>query len=107
MDKKQTLHQKIIDATLTEISTNGIENLTAKNISKRAKTSTGIIYHHFDTMEGLVFATYSELMNELVDRFGVASNLVDNFFMDLINGTNQESVDEAFKGMGLSKLCRE
>ena len=46
-------------------------------------------------------------MNELVDRFGVASNLVDNFFMDLINGTNQESVDEAFKGMGLSKLCRE
>ena len=41
-------------------------------------------------------------MNELVDRFGVASNLVDNFFMDLINGTNQESVDEAFKGLGLS-----
>ena len=42
-------------------------------------------------------------MNELVDRFEVASNLVDNFFMDLINGTNQESVDEAFKGLGLSR----
>ena len=42
-------------------------------------------------------------MNELVDRFAIASNLVDNFFMDLINGTNQESVDEAFKGLGLSR----
>ena len=40
-------------------------------------------------------------MNELVDRFAIASNLVDNFFMDLINGTNQESVDEAFKGMSV------
>jgi len=42
-------------------------------------------------------------MNEPVDRFGVASNLVDSFFMDLINGTNQESVDEAFKSLGLSR----
>ena len=42
-------------------------------------------------------------MDKLVDRFGVASNLVDSFFMDLINGTNQESVDEAFKGLGLSR----
>ena len=42
-------------------------------------------------------------MSELVGRFEVASNLVDNFFMDLINGTNQESVDEAFKGLGLSR----
>ena len=68
MDKKPNLQKKIIDATLTEISTNGIENLTAKSISKRANTSTGIIYHHFGTMEGLVFATYSELMNELTNR---------------------------------------
>ena len=42
-------------------------------------------------------------MNDLVDRIAIASNLVDNFFMDLINGTNQESVDEAFKGLGLSR----
>ena len=46
-------------------------------------------------------------MSELVDRFEVASNLVDNFFMDLINGTNQESVDEAFKGLGLSRSSIE
>ena len=46
-------------------------------------------------------------MNELVDRFGVASNLVDNFFMDLINGTNHESVDEAFKSLGLSRSSVE
>jgi hypothetical protein len=46
-------------------------------------------------------------MNELVDRFWLASNLVDNFFMDLINGTNQESVDEAFKGLGLSRTSVE
>ena len=46
-------------------------------------------------------------MNELVDRFAIASNLVDNFFMDLINGTNQESVDEAFKGLGLSRSSIE
>ena len=46
-------------------------------------------------------------MSELVDRFEVASNLVDNFFMDLINGTNQESVDEAFKGLGLSRSSVE
>ena len=46
-------------------------------------------------------------MDELVDRFGVASNLVDNFLMDLINGTNQGSVDEAFKGLGLSRSSIE
>ena len=46
-------------------------------------------------------------MSELVDRFEVASNLVDNCFMDLINGTNQESVDEAFKGLGLSRSSVE
>ena len=46
-------------------------------------------------------------MNELVDRFGVASNLVDSFFIDLINGTNQESVDEAFKSLGLSRSSVE
>ena len=46
-------------------------------------------------------------MSELVGRFEVASNLVDNFFMDLINGTNQESVDEAFKGLGLSRSSVE
>ena len=46
-------------------------------------------------------------MNKLVDRFAIASNLVDNFFMDLINGTNQESVDEAFKGLGLSRSSVE
>ncbi len=46
-------------------------------------------------------------MNELVDRFAIASNLVDNFFMDLINGTNQESVDEAFKSLGLSRSSVE
>ena len=46
-------------------------------------------------------------MDELVDRFGVASNLVDSFFIDLINGTNQESVDEAFKSLGLSRSSVE
>ena len=46
-------------------------------------------------------------MNELVDRFGLASNLIDNFFMDLINGTNQDAVDEAFKGLGLSRVSVE
>ena len=46
-------------------------------------------------------------MNELIDEFGLASNLVDHFFMDLINGTNQESVDEAFEGLGLSRTSVE
>ncbi|HAY41583.1 MAG TPA: hypothetical protein DCX64_04840 [Gammaproteobacteria bacterium] len=114
MDKKQTLHQKIIDATLTEISTNGIENLTAKNISKRAKTSTGIIYHHFDTMEGLVFATYSELINELakirkqvrkkypsdpVKR--LKETMLVNFDKEFVNNTNRS----AWTQLWASSVC--
>ena len=46
-------------------------------------------------------------MNELVDRFGLASNLIDNIFIDIINGTNQDAVDEAFKGLGLSRVSVE
>ena len=42
-------------------------------------------------------------MDELVDRFELARNRVDSFFMDLMNGTNQEFVDEAFKVLDLNK----
>tara|TARA_Y100001960_G_C14280984_1_gene636842 strand:- start:169 stop:447 length:279 start_codon:yes stop_codon:yes gene_type:complete len=46
-------------------------------------------------------------MTELIDNFTLANNLVENFFMDLINGANQESVDNAFKDLGLNRIFIE
>lgn len=116
MEKNPTLHQKIIDATLTEISTNGIENLTAKKISKRANTSTGIIYHHFGTMEGLIFETYSELTNELADRIEevrkkypldpvkrLKETVLVNFDKDFINNANRR----AWTQLWASSVCNK
>lgn len=116
MEKKPTLHQKIIDATLTEISTNGIENLTAKRVSMRAKTSTGIIYHHFGTMGGLIFETYSELTNELANRRAevrkkhpldpikrLKETMLVNFDKDFINNANRR----AWTQLWASSVCNK
>ena len=38
------------------------------------------------------------------DRFGVASYIVDKFFMDLIDGINEKSVNNAFDAIGLNRV---
>ena len=116
IDKKHTLHWAIINATLTEISENGIENLTAKKISQRANTSTGIIYHHFGTKEGLVFATYTELTKDLTNRIDkvrkkhkkdpikrLKETMLVSFDKDLINNENRS----AWTQLWASSVCDE
>lgn len=57
--------RKIIEATLEEIGVNGLSVVTTKRISQRAKTSTGIIHHYFETKDNLVYAAYIYLIREL------------------------------------------
>tara|TARA_B100000959_G_C14824293_1_gene559127 strand:- start:330 stop:653 length:324 start_codon:yes stop_codon:yes gene_type:complete len=38
------------------------------------------------------------------DRFGAAHYFVDKFFNDLINETNEQSVNKAFQTIGLNKV---
>ncbi len=68
MARMSNLQEKIIEATIQEISQGGIENLTTKKISKSAKTSTGIIHHHFSTKSNLILATYTKLIDDLTAK---------------------------------------
>lgn len=116
MNKQGTLYKKLIDATLSEISENGIEMLTAKKISERANTSTGIIYHHFGTKEELVLATYTELTNDLTNRIDkvrkkypkdpvkrLKETMLVSFDKDLINNDNKSGWTQLWA----SSVCDE
>jgi hypothetical protein len=47
-----------------------------------------------------------DMINE-DDRFGVASYFVDKFFIDFIDGMNEQSVDYAFTSIGLGRTYIE
>ena len=47
-----------------------------------------------------------DMINE-GDRFGVASYFVDKFFIDFIDGMNEQSVDDAFTSIGLDRTYIE
>lgn len=62
---KEETPLRILQSTMHEMGSNGLTNLTTKNISQRANLSTGIIHHYFDTKDNLVYAAYVYLVKDL------------------------------------------
>ena len=53
---------------------------------------------------------YEQELQDIInrgDRFGVASYFVDKFFIDFINGTDKQPVDDAFTTIGLTRTSIE
>ena len=65
LDKRQA----IFDATLSLISENGFHGTSMSRVAKKAKVSTGIIYHYFTGKEELIHALYKDVANRAAQAF--------------------------------------
>jgi len=70
-NKSSNRQQQILDATLELVATQGLLKTTISKISKRAKSSPGIVYHYFESkdeiMDTLFINIFSEMMAYVLD----------------------------------------
>ncbi|WED25211.1 TetR/AcrR family transcriptional regulator [Vibrio sp. DW001] len=67
VNKKQLAAEKmkktLIEATIEIVGTSGIEKLTTSALSKKANTSKGGLYHHFDSLNTLKISAFQTLVD--------------------------------------------
>lgn len=57
--------QQILDATLALVASEGLLNASISKISKRAKSSPGIVYHYFDSKDGIMDRLFINIFREM------------------------------------------
>ncbi|SCP96208.1 TetR/AcrR family transcriptional regulator [Anaerobium acetethylicum] len=64
--------EAILEAALTEFSSNDFENASVNNIIKEANTSKGNFYHYFSNKEELYIALLKEAMRKKAEFMNIA-----------------------------------
>ena len=84
MPPSQTItKEKILDAALTIVRTEGIERLSARNIAKTLKCSTQPIYSTFKNMEILEKAVIQKAFRFIIDNYMIGYKPTDNNFLNM------------------------
>ena len=61
MDQVEDKRASILSATLKLVSENGFHGTVMSKVAKAAGVSSGIIYHYFDSKDGLILELYKEI----------------------------------------------
>lgn len=59
---------KLIDATLAVVGEVGLENLTIRRVSDHAGVSVGLVHHHFENKQSLVYKTFEHLIRRVREQ---------------------------------------
>lgn len=59
---------KLIDATLAVVGEVGLENLTIRRVSEHAGVSVGLVHHHFENKQSLVYKTFEHLIRRVREQ---------------------------------------
>ncbi|MBR8184219.1 transcriptional regulator BetI [Burkholderia ambifaria] len=59
---------KLIDATLEVVGQVGLENLTIRKVSEYAGVSVGLVHHHFENKNNLVYKTFVYLIRRVREQ---------------------------------------
>lgn len=66
-DKNEQTRQKILDAAICEFAAKGYDATSLNKICQIGSLSKGIIYHYFDSKDGLYLAVVEEAFKKLSD----------------------------------------
>lgn len=69
---------KIIESTLEVVGEMGLENLTIRKVSHHADISLGIIHHHFQNKENLIYCTYDYLIRRARAKISAARSQISD-----------------------------
>ncbi|MCR9277353.1 MAG: TetR/AcrR family transcriptional regulator [Pseudomonadaceae bacterium] len=64
-DSTARLRQRVLDAALTCFAAAGVEATSVADITRLANVSTGSLYHHFDSKNGIAEALYLQGLDQL------------------------------------------
>ena len=87
-EKNQQTRRRILDSALSEFSEQGYGASSINTICSAQNISKGIVYHYFDTKDGLFLACVEECFHKLTDY--IQSNL------SLENKTSEAQLKEYF-----------
>lgn len=59
--------QRILNATLELVASEGLLNTSISKISKRAKSSPGIVYHYFESKDEIMDTLFINIFREMMD----------------------------------------
>ena len=66
MDQVEDKRASILSATLKLVSENGFHGTVMSKVAKAAGVSSGIIYHYFDSKDGLILELYKEIKYRMI-----------------------------------------
>jgi AcrR family transcriptional regulator len=89
-DKSSERPQRILNATLELVAAHGLLKTSMSNISKRAQSSPGIVYHYFESKDAIMQTLYDAIFKEMM------AYILDN---DIL----QRPILERYKGLWLRK----
>jgi len=95
---------KLIRAAEQELRVHGQDGFRVVRVAKAAGTTTGALYAHFGSREGLILATYAESMFEFSEQISVLrqQTAVDDGETPTMNPAYRDAVYAAFSQEGLA-----
>ena len=58
--------RRILDATLELVATEGLLRTSISKISKRAKSSPGLVYHYFESKDEIMDTLFMNIFSEMM-----------------------------------------
>lgn len=84
------IKKKMIEATISVVALNGIDNFTTSKLSKQANISEGSIYNHFDNKDALIDEAFNYVDSRFAEYFE---------YNDLFAETNISNIEDNFKNI--------
>lgn len=82
--KAEITKDRIVEAVLTIISSDGMKGLTTRKLCEKAGIAKGTLYHHFDNIEDVLMQSLDIISQKIIDGFKATTfNSVEHFFTDI------------------------
>ncbi len=82
--KAEITKEKVVEAVLHIIATEGMKGVTTRKICEKAGIAKGTLYHHFDNIEDVLVQSLDIISQKMIDGFkAMTFNSVEHFFTDI------------------------
>jgi len=70
--KRERTRSALIDSVISEIATNGFNNLSIKEVAHAAGLANGTFYNHFDNLDELIKQSVAAVAKEIVEDIAIS-----------------------------------
>ena len=105
LSKGARTRHRILEATFQLLAEGGLEAFSAANLSRQAAISKATLFHHFDSLDDILFATAMSLLEQFEQAFESQSWSTPNEYLVAMGRAAEASHMMEYSGMARAQAA--